>query len=162
MDAAALLIKTLFASMLCSLALVTLVLLLIGLWFGQKMRVSLTGAISSAWGPAALLCLMSTLKMPITVVSCVVLSVLIGMTGDNLVQYLFAGGNQGVRAGLGQMAKASIRCSSIMMGVSILLAGSTIRDLRSLGVLLAAGFLLSLIGDIWVFQGILPSKTIAF
>jgi len=154
-DAADPLIRTLYKSMWVSLGLVSVLLIAIGFWLQLGFRAALAGAASSVWGSAGLICLMAVFNMSVSVVSCVVLSVLIGMTGDNLIQYLFAGGKDGLRAGLDRVGSASIHCSLIMIVVSLLLSGSYVRDLRSLGFLLASGFLLSLTGDFWILQGIL-------
>jgi hypothetical protein len=153
-DAAGPLIHTLFESMLISLGLVAAVLVAIAFWFGLGPKAALMAVASSVWGTAALLCILVASGIPITVVSCVVLSVLIGLTGDNLVQYLFAGAREGLQTGVTRVGLASIHCSSILILISLLLAGSYVRDLRSLGILLACGLFLSLAGDLWILKGL--------
>jgi predicted RND superfamily exporter protein len=105
------------------------------------------------WGPACLLVVLWIFQVPVNFLTCVFASVLVGLTGDNAIQYLFAGHGT-VSRGIEQRGGASIQVALIMALVCLCFLGSAFVPSRRLGLLLALGVVASLIGDIWILRAL--------
>ena len=98
------LIQTLFDSFFISLILVGIVIFYLAWASGIKNYFSLI--ISSFWGPAVILCLIYAFDLSINFVTCIIASTLVGLTGDNAIQFIFASKNQELELGMKSRAPA--------------------------------------------------------
>lgn len=154
-------LKTLFDSFFVSLLLVAVVLIAIG-WSRGHRKNLLWVIVSAFWGPFALLTLINLGQIEVNFVTCIILSVLVGLTGDNAIQYLFAAPD--LQQGSDLKGRASMQIAAMMMLISLMLLTSYFDPPRLLGVLLALGFLLSFFGDfyllrLWINWSIRSEKT---
>lgn len=113
---------------------------------------------SSFWSPLAVLGLLAWLEVPVNLGCSVFASVVVGLTGDNAIQYLFAARPGRLEEGLENRGGATIQLSALMVAISLLFLGMTLLSMRKLGALLAAGFVLALVGDLWILHGLLSRK----
>lgn len=148
--------RTLFGSFAVSLLLVGAVLFLLGKGAGLKTRLSLL--YSSFWGPVAMIGVMALLRTAINPVTSVFAAILVGLTGDNAIQYLFAGKTGGLETGMKKQASASVLLTALLMLCSVSFLSLTLVPLRTLGYLFLAGFALCLAGDLFLLGAILRSS----
>jgi predicted RND superfamily exporter protein len=146
-------IKTLFESLLLSVGLVAAVLAFLSAEFEKKWFIPL--ALSSFWGPAWMLFYLYLSGSDVNSITCVVASTVVGLTGDNAIQYLFASRQKNLSSGIGRMGSASISCSIIMSLACLVFLGSYFAPARDLGILFVIGFLSSLAGDLWILKGLI-------
>ncbi len=103
------------------------------------------------WGVAFMLVIVSGLQIRVNFMTCVFASVLVGLTGDNGIQFLFSGRNN-MERGIVRHAPASIVIGIIMSITCLLFLSAAFVPPRIFGVLLAIGILSSLVGDIWLMK----------
>jgi predicted RND superfamily exporter protein len=106
----------------------------------------------SFWGPVVLIGLFVLLDLPINFATSIFGSVLVGITGDNCIQYLLGDEDHGMSLESGVAAKgiASFMASLALVCIAALFVASNFQHMRHLGLLFAAGFALSFVGDVWV------------
>jgi len=109
---------------------------------------------SSFWGVAVMLTALWATRLPLSFLTCGFASVLVGLTGDNVIQYLFARADGRLDAGVRARAGASIQVSVLMALASLVFLGSAFVPSRRLGLLLAAGFVVTLAGDLWLLKAL--------
>jgi predicted RND superfamily exporter protein len=147
-------LSTLLDSLGVSLILVSFILIYL-LWATRKGNYFVT-LISALWGPACLICIFWFFDFPITYVTSTFASILVGLTGDNTIQYLFGSRkSKSIQSGVDAQATASIQVTLMMMALSCVLLGSYFAVIRTLGVLFVMGFAATLMGDLFVYQGLL-------
>jgi predicted exporter len=143
---------TLYRSLGTCLGLVGL--LLAALVVMRRVRRKAVVLAASFWGVAMMMAALWVLRVPLNFLTCIFASVLVGLTGDNIIQYLFAGPHGRLAAGIRARGAASIHVSLLMALASLVFVGSSFVPSRRLGVLLAAGFLVTLAGDLWVLKAL--------
>ncbi len=111
-------------------------------------------AVSSLLGPGITLTLMALFQVPVTLVTSIFLAVMVGLAGDNAIQYLFADDTD-LEAGLDRRSMASVLVTLAMMAGSAVFLLQTLSPMRILGVLFMIGFLVNLLGDLWGLRGLL-------
>jgi predicted RND superfamily exporter protein len=148
--------STLYRSLGTCLLLVGLLMLslLVALRIPRKSVILL----SAFWGSALLIALLWLLRVPLTFLTCIFASVLVGLTGDNVIQYVFATRREGLGAGLRRRGGASILVAVCMALASLVFMGSAFVPSRTLGMLLALGFIASVAGDLWILRGLLAGS----
>jgi predicted RND superfamily exporter protein len=106
----------------------------------------------SFWGPLTLIGLFFLLDMPVNFVTSIFGSVLVGITGDNGIQYLLSGhdDNASFESGVDAKGVASFVASIAIAAIALLFCFSSFSHMRSLGALFAVGFALSFFGDVWL------------
>jgi predicted RND superfamily exporter protein len=142
-------LKTLVDSFYMSLILVLLILIGIGWTRGYRWKI-IPILISAAWGPFAILFIIQFFQIEVNFVTCIILSVLVGLTGDNAIQYFYA--DQDINQGSEKMGFASLWVMITMVLVSLMFLFSYFDPPRHLGLLLALGFLLSYWGDYYLLR----------
>jgi predicted RND superfamily exporter protein len=147
------LIHTLFSSLFVSLLLVSITIAF--LVYISKNKNFINIILSSFWGPAVLLCSIYIFDISINFVTCIVASTLVGLTGDNAIQFLFASREKNLDEGIKQRSISSLYCSMTMALCSLTFLGSYFDAPKTLGLLLAGGFILSYVGDVWLLKGLL-------
>jgi len=150
------LIRTLFDSFFISLILVGLVLVYLAWATGITNYFSII--IASFWGAAVILCLIYAFDLSINFVTCIIASTLVGLTGDNAIQFVFAAKNDNLQSGIEERGPSSLYCALTMGLSSLVFLGSYFEAPKILGALLAAGFMFSLIGDVWILNGLTKRK----
>ena len=145
-------VDTLFKSLLSSLVLVGLILL--GLTFALGSNVKLGLLFSVFWSPVLVVGGLAFFEVPMNFTTSMFASVLVGLTGDNAVQYLFASRRGDLRTGIRKRSRASVQVTAIAATASLFFLGLTLVPLKLLGVLLFCGFVVSLAGDLWMLNGI--------
>ncbi len=157
-------LSTLMSSLGLSLVLVSIVLSFLIL--ALKKEGFLPLILSAVWGPLALLALFVILRIPIFYVTSIFASILVGLAGDNTIQYLFSSSKGTYSDGIKKLGSASILLTLTMCGLSCVLFGSMFEPMKILGALMIAGFIFALIGDLWLLksfsqifskQGVLPN-----
>ncbi len=148
------LIHTLFDSLFLSLCLVALVIFYLTRATGKKYFWA--AMLSALWGPAWMLVSIYLFGLSVNFVTCIVASTLVGLTGDNAIQYMFGGRH--LEKGIENRGIGSIQCAIIMALCCLTFTGSYFEPPRTLGILLSAGFIVSLLGDLWVLKALLKPK----
>lgn len=86
---------------------------------------------------------------------CIFASVLVGLTGDNAIQYLFASGRRPLTEGIHRRGAASILTNFFMAGTAMMYLASYFDPPKVFGVIMASGLIAALIGDLWLLSGLL-------
>ena len=146
--------QTLVESLGMSLILVALALLWLAVAV-DKVRLFPRILLSSFWGTAFMFVFIALLQIRVNFLTCIFASVLVGLTGDNAVQYLLNSKRRPLLDGMRERADASILCGLTMALASSVFLGSYFVPPRIFGLLLAGGFLASLVGDFWLLKGLL-------
>lgn len=153
--------ETLFDSFLLSLVLVFICLFFLAYYTGNLKRFPALFA-TSLWGVAMTLILMAGLQVRVNFVTCVVVSILVGMTGDNTIQYILGSMDSEddvLENGIRERSGGSVITTFIMMLCSTIFFFYYFEPPRVFGALLLFGFLASLAGDLWLLQGLLKKTT---
>lgn len=147
-------LKTLFSSLGVSLLLVAAVIFLIS---GHlSLREKFFCILASIWGALALLSVFLIFDLPLMFVTSLCASVLVGLAGDNITQFIFAKKN--LRAGIIEMTPACRIVTLAMILLTSVLFLSDFAPLAKLGGLIILGFILAYVGDVVILQGLLPKK----
>ncbi len=152
--------ETLLDSFLLSLVLVFLCLLGLAYYTGNINRFPALFA-TALWGVAVTLILMAGLQVRVNFVTCVVVSILVGMTGDNTIQYLLGSMDSeedSLENGIKERSGGSVITTFIMMMCATIFFFYYFEPPRVFGSLLIFGFLTSLAGDLWLLKGLLKKE----
>jgi predicted RND superfamily exporter protein len=144
--------RTLLESLLASLALVGATLAFLARATGRG-RV-FPSLLSAFWGPGLALAGAAAFRVPISFVTCMFGAVLVGLTGDNTVQFLLASRGRALGEGARSLAGASWIMAVAMVAVSLSFCFSYFEPARVLGWLLAGGCAASFVGDVWILRGL--------
>lgn len=155
-EVSTLLSHTLTDSFVSSLILVLLIVFGLQLKLGN--RDYATVAISILAGPFAMITLMALFDVAISPMNSLFLAVLVGITGDNAIQYLFATETSNLDDGVAEVGTASIVIGVLMVISSLFFLLQTLIPMKTLGILFSTGFLLNLLGDLWLLKGLLRIK----
>lgn len=145
--------QTLVDSFGISLILVSVILFLIAR--GLKIDHAYAIIVSALWGPFAVLSLIGLLNIPINFLTCMFASVIVGLTGDNAIQYLFAAKERQLMEGVVDRADGSLHIFVLIALGSLLFQLSYFKFSRDFGLILIAGMFLSLMGDLWLLKALL-------
>ncbi|MFP5491380.1 MAG: hypothetical protein ACLGG0_07760 [Bacteriovoracia bacterium] len=149
------LIHTLFESMVGSVLSVGFIVAILGVLTGH-FRQAPGLVLASFWGPATMLTAIFLCDISINFVTCIVASTLIGLTGDNAIMFMFQG--ETIEEGIEQHGLGSLQTSIVMALCSLTFVLSYFEPPRMLGILLAGGFLCSLLGDVWLLKGLMKKN----
>lgn len=111
-------------------------------------------AISTLVGPMFMMTVIAVLQIPVNVVTSVFFAALVGLTGDNAIQYLFAAQGGTLEHGLKIRGEGSLIFAILLMIGSLFLVGQTLIPLKWLGFLFSFGFVINFIGDYWVLKSL--------
>ncbi|MGK0367331.1 MAG: hypothetical protein ACI9QD_000465, partial [Thermoproteota archaeon] len=145
----------LMKSFLISVVLVLLVIL--SLAYFKKSKNILAIVVSSLWGPLIIIGAISVFQIPLNHMSCVFIGVLIGLTGDNAIQYIWAS-DKSLEEGINEKAKGSIQIMLFMILASLIFQLAYFVPPRKLGMLLCFGYFSSLIGDLWILKSLITKN----
>jgi predicted RND superfamily exporter protein len=153
-------LQTLFSSLGVSLLLVGLIILGISRHLSWRERAACL--IASAWGPLCLLALFILFNIPLFFVTCVCASVLVGLAGDNAIQFILKAqrkGQSGVSQAVDQLGDASLILTISMIAITAIFFFSEMAPLVKLGGIMILGFTLGYIGDVFVLKGLLKDRS---
>jgi hypothetical protein len=140
-------LNTLYSSFISSL--IPVLLTMAFLCLASSGRILWPILLSTVWAPVMLLILVSVLQIKINVVTCVALSLLIGLAGDNAIQFLLFDRRGQWTKGLDQLKHSTLLIFSVMVMISSVLLLSYFRSARILSGLIVLGIFLLLIGELW-------------
>jgi hypothetical protein len=150
--------NTLLKSLALSLFLVLVVL--IGLYIvltskqERSFRTLSTIILSSMWGPAVVLLGVSLFQIEVNYVTCVFASVLVGLAGDNAVQYIFAG-THNLQEGIAKRSRATVQLAVLTVLLPLCFLFAYFNPTQVLGILFSLGAIAGLVGDLWILKGLL-------
>jgi predicted RND superfamily exporter protein len=121
-----------------------------------KLRYFWPVTLSALMGPLVTLTLISFFQIPVTLITSIFLAVMVGLAGDNAIQYLLAPGE--LSTGIESRARASIIVTIVMMIGSSMFILQTLLPMKILGMLFVFGFFINLVGDFWGLKGLLQKK----
>ena len=152
-------IPTLTESLALSLFIVIITLWLLCLSCHEKHTLAVV--FSSIWGAVTVIACIKLLRMNINYIVCIFASVLVGIAGDNAIQYLFTeeAGHRGVAAGIARKGAGSTQIAIITILLTMLMLGAAFKPIRTLGLLFACGVALALAGDLWLLSGLIDWRT---
>ena len=145
--------STLLKSLLISLLLVGLILVV--LCKITEVNRAFEILLSAFWGPAVVLALLAVSGVQIYFVTCIFASILVGLSGDNAVQYILNSNERSLESGVYKVGSASLLVAFLMMILPASFMLSYFNPMRTLGVLFALGTICSLFGDLWILNGLL-------
>lgn len=149
--------KTLVDSLSSSLVLVALIIWWLA--YAQKKTYLVPSLLmSSFWGPFLMIFLIGSTHSTLDFWKSIFASILVGLTGDNAIQYLFASRRKEIDSGILDRGGASILTGCLMAVTSLIYLFSYFSSPRTFGVILCVGLLSSLVGDLWLLNGLLPSQ----
>lgn len=109
---------------------------------------------STLWASFMLLTFVVFLQIKINVVTCVALSVLIGLAGDNAIQFLLLQ-KESLSSSIKEVGEASSENFVLMILLSATLMFSYFETPRILSLLMVVGIVLMFIGDLWILNGLI-------
>lgn len=150
--------KTLLESFLLSIVMVGMVLVGLAASVGQLAKIG-SILISSFWGLAVMFFIIGAGQIKVNFLTCIFASILVGLTGDNAIQFLCA-----KRKTLDQSCldrgEPALLCGLFMTACSLIFLGSYFVPPRLFGLLLAGGFLMSMVGDYRVLRSLMKEKSV--
>ncbi|OFZ51957.1 MAG: hypothetical protein A2381_01485 [Bdellovibrionales bacterium RIFOXYB1_FULL_37_110] len=139
-----------------SIFLVGLVIFILALSLGIHQKINLI--LSSLWGPFAVLTFIGIAQISINVQTCIFAGVIVGLTGDNAIQYLFATNKNNLKTGIVTRGLGSIQMFIIMATGSLIFQFAYFQFTKDLGLLIILGMFLSLFGDLWILNSLIGRK----
>jgi predicted RND superfamily exporter protein len=155
-EASEVLSRTLSESFLVSLLIVIFIIFYLQRKLGNRHYFLLP--LSLLGGPLFLVAGMAVFQIPISPFNSMFLAILVGITGDNAIQYLFSNEGGDLDQGLSENGPASIIIGLITVISSLLFLFQTLIPMKILGILFSIGFLVNLFGDLWILKGLLNLK----
>ncbi len=149
-------LNTLYESFIFCFVLIIIIIL--WLTFAVDRKLSLPILFSVMWAPIALLVFVIILQFKINVITCVALSIIVGLSGDNAIQFLLVKNGQ-LDDAVKDFGQASIQNFILLTLVSSTLVLSYFKTTRVLSVLMIASTCFMIIGDIWILNGLLKINT---
>jgi predicted RND superfamily exporter protein len=114
--------------------------------------------VATLWGPVVTVGLLPLLPFHVNFVTSVFAAVVVGVAGDNAIQYWFAARRRPLEEGIDQRSEGSLQMGLCMVVGTAPLFLSVFTPPRVLGLLLAASFLLMTLGDLFLLRGLLAWK----
>lgn len=149
-------LSTLFSSLGISLILVIFILIILSPHI--PWRTLCACIVSSMWGPLALLALFIIFQLPLFFVSCICASVLVGLAGDNAIQFIYFSNKGKIDHSIDDLYEGSLIVTIGMMMMTSVFFLSQLAPLAKLGIFILLGFALTYLGDVWILRGLLNNK----
>jgi hypothetical protein len=145
---------TLFSSLGLSLLLISIIILFISMNLPTKEKIQ--AILSSVWGSLALLSIFIVLDIPLLFVTSMCGSLLVGLAGDNVIQFIFA--NKSLKKGIQDLAVPGFIVTISMILLTMVFFLSDLASLSDLGGYICLGFLLGYLGDVWILKGLMSHE----
>lgn len=123
---------------------------LVWLSWHLKLRKRLLLILSIIWCPGLMLFVSAIFQVEISLVTSVFFAILVGLTGDNAIQFLYA--SEDLKTGLTKRATGSLIVSIVLITCSLCFLFMTVIPLNVLGLMLTVGFAANFIGDVWILN----------
>jgi predicted RND superfamily exporter protein len=143
-------LKTLLDSFLLSLFLVSLVILL---FRTTNLKTTFYLILSSIWGPLMLIIFFGLFKIPVFYVTSICASLLVGLAGDNAIQFMYFSKN--IHSSVSFLQNASLKIAIGMILFCMVLFASPFTPLVNLGGIFILSIILLYIGDVFIFKSLL-------
>lgn len=150
--------KTLFHGFIISLFLVgaVLVFLSLALYSG---KIALPVIVSSFFGPAVIMLVIFIFQIQADFLTGIFLTALTGIAGDNVIQFLVASRKKkNVVSGINDFSHAALITTFVMSVCSLLFLFSDFYPSQKFGPMLAAGLILTYIGDVLILRSVIGDK----
>ncbi len=138
-------------------SLVSVVILLLALTWLKEPGLYGPILVSILVGPLAMVTLIALLGIPVNVVTCVFFAVIVGLTGDNAIQFLFSEGKT-FQDKMHDRSEASLVMTLMLMALSSMFLFQTLVPVKWLGALFLLGFAVTFFGDLNVLQGLIERR----
>lgn len=132
----------------------SIILLIIFLVYAISKKHIIPVIASTLWASFMLLMFVVIFQFKINVVTCVALSVLIGLAGDNAIQFLLLRKNS-LNSSVHEIGEASTENFILMLLLSSTLFLSYFETPRILALLMVVGISFMFIGDVWILNGLI-------
>lgn len=149
-DYALSMLTTLYSSFTLSLTSVSILLILLSLAVSGRIFWPLI--LSSMWAPLMLMICTSLFQIKINVVTCLAMDLMIGLSGDNAVQFLLFDRKGRWTKGHEELYPVGLMIVTTIALISLILVFSAFRTARILSGLMEFGAVLMLIGDLWILN----------
>lgn len=149
--------QTLLSSFSLSFCLVVLTVLFLA-YYTHNSRYLFPLLMSSLWGGAMVLAALAVLQIKINFVTSLVVAIMVGMNGDNTIQFILSGMDKGIYEGVKERAAGSMLTTFLLIVSSMVFLFHYFEPPVTFGLLLMFGFCMSLIGDLWILKGLLPKQ----
>lgn len=113
--------------------------------------------ISSIFGPLMMIPIIAVLQIPLSITTSIFAAVIVGLTGDNAIQYIFAS-NKSTLEGMELRGRGSALLIIFLVTSSLIFLFSELRPFQQLGILFAFGFFMSFVGDLWILRFLLERR----
>lgn len=157
LDLLSLVPKTLYESFFVSILHVGLIIAWICLAVNAKKQI-IPIVLSSFWGPALMFLVVIVLQMPLNFLISIFASILVGLAGDNAINFLLINKNKGISSGLDELAGGATVCLAIMSLASLLFLFSYFTPPKEFGLLMFFGLIATLFGDVWILRSFEKDK----
>lgn len=145
--------KTLFSSLFTSIFYVVLVIVLFALMLGQGKKL-IPIILSALWGPAFVFCYIALFENHITYITCIFASVLVGLAGDNALQYMFnTNRSKSLDESMDNCSTSTMQVSLVMLCLPLVLSLGVFVPMKILGLFFGIGTISNLFGDFWLLKG---------
>tara|TARA_B110001454_G_scaffold183141_1_gene178150 strand:+ start:86650 stop:88788 length:2139 start_codon:yes stop_codon:yes gene_type:complete len=151
LDLLSLVPKTLYESFFVSIIHVSLIIVWICLAVNAGNQI-IPIILSSFWGPALMFLVVIVFQMPLNFLTSVFASILVGLAGDNAINFLLVDKNKGISKGLGELAGGATVCLAIMSLSALLFLFSYFSPPKTFGLLMFFGLIATLFGDVWILR----------
>lgn len=146
--------KTLVDSLFSSLFQVSFVICFIAIAQNKEKYIP-SLLLSAYWGPFFIIMVLGSMHSTLDFWKSIFASILIGLAGDNAIQFLFGSENKNLSAGIIDRGAASIITTLLMAFAALIYLGSYFTSPRQFGVILSVGLMASLFGELWLFKGLM-------
>jgi hypothetical protein len=145
--------KVLFGSFAISLVLVALILM----FLARAMRVGSPWKLifSVLWCPIVMMGIVGISGIKVGLLNAVFAAVIVGLTGDNAIQFLFSQKDQNLLSGVDRLEGAALQLFVMLSCASLVFVAFTLVPLKILGILLCVGFVVAWVGDVVLLRGLL-------
>jgi hypothetical protein len=144
--------QTLVDSFVVSVVLVGFILLALSRRRSVRERIWIL--FSSLWTPVVMVAVLAVFRVEMNLITSLFAAIMVGLTGDNAIQYLFSSEGKELSAGLDEQSTATVQLALVFCLGSLLFLGSAMIPVRVLGVLFSLGFLATMAGDLWILRGL--------
>ncbi len=155
-DYTASVVRTLLESLLVSLFIVGLTLIALAWIYEVPYKTAIV--YSMLWCPVVAVGLVGFSGITVNFVTCLFAPVFVGLAGDNIIQYILSGSKNELAKGIESRGGASVQLSAMAIATSLTFLGFTLVPMKTLGALLAGGFLLLVAGDLLLLKSLISRK----
>ena len=151
--------QTLWESLIISLALVFLIISFLAKAHGLNFKSVLALGLSSTWSIVITMGVLALTRIELNLFSSIFASILVGLMGDNAIQYLFSLKKRDLLYGSEQMGIGTFYLSLALVSGSVFFLFSDFIPIKTLGLIFILGFTLAFVGDYWGLRVLLINQT---